>query len=253
MRTTAIVAAFVAVHPRRRGRRHRGARRNRRSAARARRRCVAQHRRGRIQPAAQGLCGGDHRPGSGARDRRRTASRDRGHLHRMVGGGRPEDRRRLDRGARRGGCRQRRHEDARRAALVPRPHLDQRGHRFRDGALCRRAGRREKRIIDISGDGTNNAGRAITEARDQAVAAGVTINGLAIINTQANPGYAFHTQPPGGLPKYYEENVIGGPGAFLFQVENFDDLRRRDHPQAGDRDRRGFGAAARRPRCTSAP
>jgi hypothetical protein len=80
----------------------------------------------------------------------------------------------------------------------------------------------DKRIIDISGDGTNNSGRAVTEARDQAVAAGVTINGLAIINTQANPGYAFHTQPPGGLPKYYEENVIGGSGAFLLQVENFD-------------------------------
>jgi hypothetical protein len=80
----------------------------------------------------------------------------------------------------------------------------------------------DKRIIDISGDGTNNSGRAVTEARDQAVAAGVTINGLAIINTQANPGYAFHTQPPGGLPHYYEENVIGGPGAFLLQVENFD-------------------------------
>ena len=79
----------------------------------------------------------------------------------------------------------------------------------------------EKRIIDISGDGTNNAGREITAARDQAVAAGVTINGLAIINTQANPGYAFHTQPPGGLPKYFEENVIGGPGAFLFHVDNF--------------------------------
>src|SRR5437868_13275482 len=80
----------------------------------------------------------------------------------------------------------------------------------------------EKRIIDVSGDGTNNSGRPVTEARDQAVASGVTINGLAIINTQANPGYAFHTQPPGGLPKYYEENVIGGPGAFLLQVENFD-------------------------------
>ena len=80
----------------------------------------------------------------------------------------------------------------------------------------------DKRIIDISGDGTNNAGRAVTEARDDAVAAGVTINGLAIINTQANPGYAFHTQPPGGLPKYYEENVIGGPGAFLLHVNNFD-------------------------------
>jgi hypothetical protein len=79
----------------------------------------------------------------------------------------------------------------------------------------------DKRIIDISGDGTNNSVRAITEARDQAVAAGVSINALPIINTQANPGYAFHTQPPGGLPKYFEENVIGGQGAFLFQVDNF--------------------------------
>jgi hypothetical protein len=79
----------------------------------------------------------------------------------------------------------------------------------------------DKRVIDISGDGTSNSGRPVTEARDEAVAKGVTINGLAIINTQAGPGYASHTQPPGGLPKYYEDNVIGGPGAFLLQVENF--------------------------------
>jgi hypothetical protein len=79
-----------------------------------------------------------------------------------------------------------------------------------------------KRVIDISGDGTSNSGRPVTDARDEAVAHGVTINGLAIINTQANPGFAYHTHPPGGLPKYYEENVIGGPGAFLLVVENFD-------------------------------
>jgi hypothetical protein len=80
----------------------------------------------------------------------------------------------------------------------------------------------DRKIIDISGDGTSNAGRAVAEARDDAVAKGVTINGLAIINTAANPGYAFHTHPPGGLPKYYEDNVIGGSGAFVLQVENFD-------------------------------
>jgi Protein of unknown function (DUF1194) len=40
----------------------------------------------------------------------------------------------------------------------------------------------ERRIIDISGDGTNNSGRSVTEARDQAVSGGLTINGLAIIN-----------------------------------------------------------------------
>jgi hypothetical protein len=80
----------------------------------------------------------------------------------------------------------------------------------------------DRRIIDVSGDGTNNSGTPVTEARDQAVTAGVTINGLAIINTQAGPGFIMHTQPPGGLPEYYRQNVIGGPGAFLLQVENFD-------------------------------
>ena len=78
-----------------------------------------------------------------------------------------------------------------------------------------------RRIIDISGDGTNNSGRPVTEARDEAVLQGVTINGLAIINDKPNPGYAFHTQPPGGLPEWYRQNVIGGAGAFLRVVENF--------------------------------
>jgi Protein of unknown function (DUF1194) len=78
-----------------------------------------------------------------------------------------------------------------------------------------------RRVIDISGDGTNNSGRPITEARDQAVASGVTINGLAIINDKPNLGYSAHTQPPGGLPLYYKENVIGGPNAFLLVVQDF--------------------------------
>jgi Protein of unknown function (DUF1194) len=81
--------------------------------------------------------------------------------------------------------------------------------------------RSNRRIIDISGDGTNNSGRLVTEARDQALAEGVTINGLAIVNDKPNPGYAFHTQPPGGLPEWYRQNVIGGPGAFLRVVEDF--------------------------------
>jgi hypothetical protein len=81
--------------------------------------------------------------------------------------------------------------------------------------------RSNRRIIDISGDGTNNSGRLVSEARDQALAEGVTINGLAIVNDKPNPGYAFHTQPPGGLPEWYRQNVIGGPGAFLRVVEDF--------------------------------
>jgi hypothetical protein len=78
-----------------------------------------------------------------------------------------------------------------------------------------------RHIIDVSGDGTNNSGRPVTEARDQAVAEGITINGLAIINDRPNPGYAFHTQPPGGLPEWYRQNVIGGQGAFLRVVDDF--------------------------------
>ena len=79
----------------------------------------------------------------------------------------------------------------------------------------------DKRVIDISGDGTSNSGREVNQARDEAVAKGITINGLAIINNTANPGFSYHTHPPGGLPSYYKENVIGGTGAFLLVVENF--------------------------------
>jgi len=80
----------------------------------------------------------------------------------------------------------------------------------------------DRRVIDISGDGTSNSGRPVTDARDEAVAKGITINGLAIINTRAGPGFFSHTQPEGGLPNYYKVNVIGGAGAFLMVVENFD-------------------------------
>jgi len=79
----------------------------------------------------------------------------------------------------------------------------------------------ERRVIDVSGDGTNNSGRPAPDARDEAVAAGFTINGLAIINEHPNPGYFAHTQPPEGLPEYYRQNVIGGPGGFLLVIQDF--------------------------------
>ena len=93
---------------------------------------------------------------------------------------------------------------------------------FSMGQFASSAPNADRRIIDISGDGTSNSGPPVTEARDQAVEKGITINGLAIINTQTRPGFTMHTQPPGGLPNYYKENVIGGPGAFLLVVENFE-------------------------------
>jgi hypothetical protein len=79
----------------------------------------------------------------------------------------------------------------------------------------------ERRVIDVSGDGTNNSGRPIREARDETVAQGITINGLAIINEHPNPGYFAHTQPPEGLPEYYRQNVIGGAGSFLMVIQDF--------------------------------
>jgi Protein of unknown function (DUF1194) len=73
----------------------------------------------------------------------------------------------------------------------------------------------------VSGDGTNNSGRSLRDARDEVVAAGVTINGLAIINQHPNPGYTAHTQPPEGLGEYYRRNVTGGPGSFVIVIEDF--------------------------------
>jgi Protein of unknown function (DUF1194) len=81
-----------------------------------------------------------------------------------------------------------------------------------------------RRVIDVSGDGTSNQGRLVTDARDAAVGAGAVINGLAIFNRKAaaTGGYlAMHTNPPGGLAQYYRENVIGGPGAFVVQIDDF--------------------------------
>jgi hypothetical protein len=82
------------------------------------------------------------------------------------------------------------------------------------------------RTIDVSGDGTNNAGRDVSSARDEAVGKGIVINGLVILSERPIPWNAEHTNPPGGLEKYYRENVIGGPGAFVLVAENFNSFGR---------------------------
>jgi hypothetical protein len=68
----------------------------------------------------------------------------------------------------------------------------------------------ERRVIDISGDGANNSGRSVISARDEAVKAGVIINGLPIL--------AFETD----LDRYYHDFVIGGPGAFMVVAKDFE-------------------------------
>ena len=67
-----------------------------------------------------------------------------------------------------------------------------------------------KRVIDISGDGSNNRGRPVTQARDDAVHAGVIVNGLPILSLEL------------WLDKYYFENVIGGPGSFMIPAESYE-------------------------------
>jgi hypothetical protein len=70
--------------------------------------------------------------------------------------------------------------------------------------------RAPRRVIDISGDGSNNRGRPVTLARDDAVAAGAGINGLPILALEPD------------LDRYYYNSVIGGPGAFVVAAKDFE-------------------------------
>jgi hypothetical protein len=79
-----------------------------------------------------------------------------------------------------------------------------------------------RRTIDVSGDGTNNAGPNVATLRDQAVAKGITINGLPILSANPMSWNPDHTNPPGGLANYYRDNVIGGPMAFVRVAKDFD-------------------------------
>ena len=79
----------------------------------------------------------------------------------------------------------------------------------------------QRRVIDVAGDGTNNAGRDIEAARDDATKAGITINGLAIINDHPVSYTYAHVQPPGGLTEWYRQHVTGGAGSFVLEVRDF--------------------------------
>ncbi len=75
-----------------------------------------------------------------------------------------------------------------------------------------------RRVIDVSGDGANNVGPPVTGARDEALARGITINGLPIVISE------FGAQA--GLDRYYEDCVIGGEGAFMVVAQTGEDLAR---------------------------
>lgn len=67
-----------------------------------------------------------------------------------------------------------------------------------------------RRVIDVSGDGSNNSGRPVTAARDEAAHAGIGVNGLPILSVEPD------------LDGYYRDYVIGGPGAFMVPAESYD-------------------------------
>jgi hypothetical protein len=71
-----------------------------------------------------------------------------------------------------------------------------------------------RRVIDVSGDGANNAGPLVELIRDDVLAAGITVNGLPIMLKRPYKG----TMDMDNLDEYYEDCVIGGPGAFVIPI-----------------------------------
>jgi hypothetical protein len=74
-----------------------------------------------------------------------------------------------------------------------------------------------RKVIDVSGDGPNNDGNPMQEAHDKTVAAGIIVNGLPVMDENANGYYP-------GLDKYYAGCVVGGKGAFVVVVKDFNDF-----------------------------
>lgn len=78
-----------------------------------------------------------------------------------------------------------------------------------------------RRVIDISGDGPQNAGPPLLDAREAADAAGITINGLPIQSSNQDP-----FRPPVNIDvaRYFENHVIAGPGSFVMRSETHEDF-----------------------------
>jgi len=74
-----------------------------------------------------------------------------------------------------------------------------------------------RRVIDISGDGPNNRGWPVEDARDKIVGQGIAINGLPLTLKEVLPGAFYNIED---LDIYYEDCVVGGPGAFVIPVHD---------------------------------
>src|SRR3712207_1975000 len=70
-----------------------------------------------------------------------------------------------------------------------------------------------RQVIDVSGDGANNQGRIVTAARDEAVAQGITINGLPLMLKRPDGMWDIDN-----LDRYFRDCVIGGAGAVMYPV-----------------------------------
>jgi len=78
-----------------------------------------------------------------------------------------------------------------------------------------------RRVIDVSGDGVNNNGPPVTMVRDEVVAKGITINGLPILLKRPNASTLDIDQ----LDIYFEDCVVGGPGAFVIPIRERDQFK----------------------------
>jgi hypothetical protein len=78
-----------------------------------------------------------------------------------------------------------------------------------------------RRVIDVSGDGTNNQGPLVHLTRDEVIAKGIVINGLPIMLKEPQPNSVDLKE----LDIYYEDCVIGGPGAFVVPIRERDKFK----------------------------
>jgi hypothetical protein len=92
---------------------------------------------------------------------------------------------------------------------------------FAKGLLAGRAAVGTRRVVDVSGDGPNNAGPPVLAARDALLGDGVVINGLPIMLKAGMP--SFYDIPD--LDRYYANCVIGGPGSFMVPVKHVSELK----------------------------
>ena len=106
-----------------------------------------------------------------------------------------------------------------------------------------------RRVIDVSGDGANNQGLPVTLVRDEVLERGITINGLPILLKRPSAA----TMDIDNLDVYYEDCVIGGPGAFMIPIKERDQFREATRTKLVLEIAGREPPVARRPRRSSTP